>query len=72
MSSGVLHLAALDAAGVVDDLHVVLDTGVDAHAREGEHARHGNGAADDDLFGALRQHRQRVEGGSTASGGGRA
>ncbi|MPM88812.1 hypothetical protein SDC9_135916 [bioreactor metagenome] len=66
----VLHLAAFDATGVVDDLHVVLDTGVDAHAREGEHARHGNGAANDDLLGALRQHRQRVrEGGGTGSDG---
>jgi hypothetical protein len=56
----VLDLAALDAARVVDDLHVVLDAGVDAHAREGEDARHGDGAADDDLLGALREHRQRV------------
>ena len=39
-------------------------------AREGEDARHGDGAADDDVFGALREHRQRVRERGGARGGG--
>ena len=56
---------------VVDDLDVVGDTGIDANAGEGEHARHGNGAADHDVLAGLRKHGQRVrERGGACRGGG--
>ncbi|MNE42828.1 hypothetical protein D3C80_1369770 [compost metagenome] len=48
----VAQLAALDAARVVDHLHVVANGQVDAHAGEGKHAGHGDGAADDDVVAA--------------------
>jgi hypothetical protein len=64
----VLDLASLDAAGIIDDLEVVLHAGVDADAGEGEDAGHRDRAADHDFFLRLCRRRQREAGGGEQGG----
>src|SRR5690606_7952714 len=55
----VRDLATGNAALLIDHLHVVADTGVNAHARKGEHATHRYRTADNDLAALLRLRKRR-------------